>query len=241
MPQPIFITGDGTDVGKTLVTAALARRYARNGAVTAIKPVQSGCRRDETGRLLAPDEETYRHALRPFPERASATSLVKLEPACSPHLAAETTGAPLDFDDLVARLRAALPDEGVALVEGAGGLLVPLTRERDMADLALAIGATLVVVVANRLGALNGALLTFEAARRRSLRVAGVALVEVTPPADDLDRRIRQDNKRTIAERADAPVIAELPFLPDYDPTSETTWARLDAACRWESELRLPQ
>ncbi|HVU95599.1 MAG TPA: dethiobiotin synthase [Puia sp.] len=154
--QPIFITGIGTGVGKTLVSAIVTE--AIGGWYW--KPVQAGFdegtdaewvgeRLSRPGRILS---EAY-----------------KLHMPASPHIAAREEGIRIGVHDLAARL----PDKRPLVVEGAGGLLVPLNDAEFMADLALALDATVILVSRNYLGSINHSLLTAEVCRARGLRVAG--------------------------------------------------------------------
>jgi len=154
--QPIFITGIGTGVGKTLVSAIVTE--AIGGWYW--KPVQAGF--DEGtdagwvgARLSRPD--------RVVPEA------YKLRMPASPHIAAREEGIMIGVKDIAARL----PAERPLVVEGAGGLLVPLNDTEFMADLALALDATVIVVSRHYLGSINHSLLTAEVCRARGLRVAG--------------------------------------------------------------------
>ncbi|HEY4108553.1 dethiobiotin synthase [Puia sp.] len=154
--QPLFITGIGTGVGKTLVSAIVTE--AVGGWYW--KPVQAGfdegtdaewvgARLSGPGRVLP---EAYR-----------------LQLPASPHIAARKEGLQIRVEELVARLPAPRP----LVVEGAGGLLVPLNDGQFMADLALALDATVILVSRNYLGSINHSLLTAEVCRMRGLRVAG--------------------------------------------------------------------
>lgn len=154
--KPIFITGIGTGVGKTMiaamVTEALGAYYW--------KPVQAGF--DEgtdagwvAARLSAPDcvlPEAY-----------------KLKLPASPHIAAREEGVVISLETLAAKL----PVQRPLVVEGAGGLFVPLNDTEFMCDLALRLDATVILVSRNYLGSINHSLLTAEACRVRGLRVAG--------------------------------------------------------------------
>jgi dethiobiotin synthetase len=117
-------------------------------------------------------------------------------PAVSPHLAAELAGtAPPSVAQLAAGVRAAAAPADTLIVEGVGGLLVPLGPDGDVRDLATALGLALVIVARPGLGTINHTLLTLEAARRAGLRVAGVVLT----PWPDQPAAILESNRVTIA------------------------------------------
>lgn len=154
--RPIFITGIGTGVGKTLVSAIVTE--AVGGWYW--KPVQAGF-----------DEGTDAEWVG---ERLSRTGRVlpeayKLRLPASPHIAAREEGITIPITALAAKL----PVERPLVVEGAGGLLVPLNDGEFMADLALALDATVILVSRNYLGSINHSLLTAEVCRMRGLRVGG--------------------------------------------------------------------
>ena len=154
--HPLFITGIGTGVGKTLVSAIVTE--AIGGWYW--KPVQAGF--DEGTDAEWVGERLSRKG-RVLPEA------YKLRLPASPHIAARDEGISLRVGGIVARL----PAERPLVVEGAGGLLVPLNDEEFMADLALALDATVILVSRNYLGSINHSLLTAEVCRARGLRVAG--------------------------------------------------------------------
>jgi dethiobiotin synthetase len=163
--RPLFITGIGTGVGKTLVSAIVTE--AVGGWYW--KPVQAGF--DE-----GTDREWVGERLSQRSEQGdiSGTSRVlpeayKLRLAASPHIAAREEGLRIGVKGLMARL----PAERPLVVEGAGGLLVPLNEGEFMADLALAMDATVILVSRNYLGSINHSLLTSEVCRTRGLRVGG--------------------------------------------------------------------
>jgi len=163
--RPFFITGIGTGVGKTLVSAIVTE--AIGGWYW--KPVQAGF--DE-----GTDAEWVGERLSRRPARGdlAGTSRVlpeayKLRLPASPHIAAREEGVVI----AVSSLAAELPEERPLVVEGAGGLLVPLNDGEFMADLALALDATVILVSRNYLGSINHSLLTAEVCRMRGLRVGG--------------------------------------------------------------------
>ena len=155
--SPIFITGIGTGVGKTLaaaiVTEALGGYYW--------KPVQAGF--DEGTDAQWVGSRLSGGMVRVLPEAYT------LALPASPHIAARREGVVIRASALAARL----PAERPLVVEGAGGLLVPLNDTEFMADLALSLDATVILVSRNYLGSINHSLLTAEVCRMRGLRVAG--------------------------------------------------------------------
>jgi dethiobiotin synthetase len=210
----LFVTGTDTGVGKTVVAGAIAATLrARGERVAACKPVVTGL--DEPVVPGWPrDHELLAAAAGVAPE---AVAPHRFGPPVSPHLAAELAGVELDLDALVLAAGAAVADAGadVLIAEGVGGLLVPLTPERTVRDLAAALALPLVIASRPGLGTINHTLLTIEAARAARLEVAGVV---ITPWPDDPPRMLRS-NRDTIARLGEVEV-ATLPPLPDGSPAS---------------------
>lgn len=171
--SPWLISGTGTGVGKTVVTTALT--VAAGRPVVAIKPIETGVgERPEDADRLA---RACGH-----PELAGVHGFVRRRAPLAPH-AATLAGEPrLDFDELIEAIRAQLVPGAVHLIEGAGGLLVPLDGARTVADIARSIDAKVLLVAPDRLGVLHDVLATYEAAWSRGLDVGAVVLVQRGPP-----------------------------------------------------------
>jgi dethiobiotin synthetase len=197
----LVVSGTGTGVGKTVVTAAVAALAAARGtSVAVVKPGQTGVGPDEPGdlddvRRLAGVTDLHEHARFPDP--------------LSPAAAARRCGRPpLDLDDSARRIRSLARERGLVLVEGAGGLLVRYDEDgATIADLARALAADVLVVTAPDLGTLNHTALTLEAMAHRGLALAG--LVVGSWPADpDLACRCNVRDLETISAR---PLAGALP------------------------------
>lgn len=216
----LFVTGTDTGVGKTVLAAALAAAlHARGEHVLALKPIISGLD-DPEDPLWPPDDLLLARAVAAPRE---SVSIERFGPAVSPHLAARMAGAPLDVEalrrEMLARLRApgtcAAP---VAIVEGVGGLLVPLREgsgaERyDVRDLARDLGLPLLVAARASLGTINHTLLTLEAARHAGLEVRAVVLTPWPERPDELER----SNRDTIARLGETEVLT-LPVITRAEP-----------------------
>jgi dethiobiotin synthetase len=205
----IGVTGTDTGIGKTVVTCALAAALRRRGLrVAAMKPVESGAAFDDPGR----DGRRLQQAAgddRPL----SVTAPIAFPDAVAPLVAARRAGTTIDLDRLDVAIREASRDRDALLVEGAGGLLVPLTEHVSYNDLFARWHLDLVIVAANRLGVINHVRLTLAAARAAGLNVSAVVLNELT--TNPLDPSIA-DNARVIAELERVPV-AELPWMARLD------------------------
>ena len=173
-----------------MAAAWLAWRASRAGSVALIKAAQTGADPKVDG-----DEAFYRAALAGV-DAAIETVLAFPEPL-APSIAARRAGRRVDFEGLARRCAEVAAEHDVTLVEGSGGLLVPLDEERDFADLAVRLGARLAVVVRPGLGTLNHTALTMEAASRRGLAVDALICSGVSPEPEVVE----QENLRFFRER----------------------------------------
>lgn len=183
MTRSYFITGTDTGVGKTVVTSSIARGLRLRGLdVGVMKPVESGCV-DKDGSPVPADALALKEA-------SGATDAIeeicpyRLSLPLSPHLAARMAGAEVDFGVILSVYGKLSARHGIMLVEGAGGLLTPLTDELTVADLAVKLGLPVIIVADSRLGVINHALLTIEAVQRRGLEVGAVILNRASGAAD---------------------------------------------------------
>ncbi|HST68405.1 MAG TPA: dethiobiotin synthase [Solirubrobacterales bacterium] len=214
MAQGVFVTGTGTEVGKTVVAATIARTLADEGRRVAVfKPAVTG---------LDEGVETDHELLR----RASGSNQSDEEiapyrygPPASPHLAAALAGEEIDPERLRRAAAAAAEGAEAIVCEGVGGLLVPLSPDYLVRDLAADLGYPLVVVSSPGLGAINHTLLTVEAARAFGLEVAAVVL----NPWPGEPSEIERSNRETIASLADVQVFT----LPQLDLAKPETWPAL--------------
>lgn len=212
--EGIFVTGTGTEIGKTVVAAAIARTLAaEDRRVAVFKPCVTGL--DEVG--VEPDHALLRRAAGSSQSDAEIAPY-RYQPPASPHFAAALVGDEID----PARLReaAAAAAGGEAIVcEGVGGLLVPLAPGYLVRDLAVELGYPLVVVASPGLGTINHTLLTLESARAVGLEVASVVLT----PWPDRPSEFERSNRETIAAIGEVEVQA----LPRLDLTAPDTWPAL--------------
>lgn len=214
MAPDVFVTGTGTEVGKTVVAATIARSLADEGKRVAVfKPAVTGLDEGvETDHALlrrASGSEQSDEEIAPY----------RYGPPASPHLAAALAGEEIDPERL--RQAAAMAAEGAEAIvcEGVGGLLVPLSPGYLVRDLAADLGYPLVVVAGPGLGTINHTLLTLEAARAAGLEVAAIVLT----PWPDEPTEIERSNRETLAELAGAPVLT----LPRIDLDDPESWPAL--------------
>ena len=206
-----FVTGTDTGVGKTLVSTGLLHALApHHRRVVGMKPVAAGV--VPWGEDWASEDAI---ALRSASTLAVAPELdnpVLLLDPLSPHIAAERAGVQIDIAAIVRSYQALAAQADAVVVEGAGGLLVPLTDTQTDADLAQALGLQQVLVVGLRLGCLSHALLTAEAIRARGLVLVGWVANRVDPEMEAADENIAY-----LRARLGVPLLAEVPYqdLPD--------------------------
>jgi dethiobiotin synthetase len=222
MLRGCFVTGSDTGVGKTVVAAAIvASLRARGEAVHARKPILTGLDAPEPGVPLD-------HELLELAGGGSAEEIAPLRygPAVSPHLAAELAGGEIDVAAVLAALRAA---PRPLIVEGIGGLLVPIAAGWDVRRLALELGLGVVVVARASLGTINHTLLTIEAARTGGLDLRAVVLTPWPAAPGALER----SNLATI-ERLGGVAVATLEELPEL---STAALAAAGSRLRYDSWL----
>lgn len=199
------VVGTDTGVGKTVVTAGLVG-WLRDAGVDAraIKPCQTGYPPDDDARFVAEVCDST----------DAATCLRRLEPALAPAVAAQQSGKTLRYEEILGGCREAMAGGGVGVVEGIGGLRVPLADGREVLDLVADLGVPALVVSRSGLGTLNQTALTVNALERRDVPVHGVIL--------------NQYAGEGLAERTNPPVIESMTdcpvwTLPPIDVDSPTT------------------
>jgi dethiobiotin synthetase len=192
----VFVTGTDTEVGKTVVAGAIAATLATRGErVAAFKPAVTGLA--EAGEAL-PDHDLLRRSAA-SPQAPEAVSPYRFGPAVSPHLAAELAGIEIVPGHLVAGAEAAAAQADVLVVEGVGGLLVPLCAGYLVRDFAAELALPVVVVARPGLGTINHTLMTVECARSVGLEVAAVVLT----PWSRFPPLVARSNRRTIEALAE--------------------------------------
>lgn len=210
----VFVTGTGTEVGKTVVAAAIARTLAAEGKRVAVfKPAVTGLEEGgETDHALlrrASGSQQSDEEIAPY----------RYDPPASPHLAAALAGEEIDPARLREAAKAAAANADVIVFEGVGGLLVPLSPAYLVRDLAADLGHPLVIVAYPGLGTINHTLLTIESARAADLEVRAVVL----NPWPEEPTAIERDNRKTIAALGGVSVET----LPPLDLSAPESWPPL--------------
>lgn len=213
-PLGVFVTGTDTEIGKTYVSCALlAAARARGRRVGAMKPIAAGAEATALG-LRNDDAVALIDALRGTPPGTPvpAAEYDAVNPYCfappvSPHIAAAEAGIAPDLARIAAMARGRLagtpPENDWLVVEGAGGWLAPLGPRESIADLAVAVGLPVLLVVGLRLGCLNHAELSAREIRRSGLPLAGWVANAVDP-----DMARREENVSMLTSRFGEPPLA---------------------------------
>ncbi len=220
MSATVFVTGTDTGCGKTAVASALARTLRAAGKrVRVLKPIETGCVDGVPADALA-----LAHAA------GDAAPVERLCPyrfalPVAPEVAARAERVAIDLARIESALALARKVADLVIVEGAGGLLVPIAPGLDMAGLARRLRLPLVVAARAALGTINHTLLTLEAARARDLRVLGVVVSHSSAALSAADRR----NLDLLLERLPVPLLGELGFGARLLPASFDAAAWLSA------------
>jgi len=212
LPKPVgvFVTGTDTGVGKTVIAGALARIWHDRGLrVGVFKPIATGCDRRMRQGLISPDAEFLAHCA-DSADNLGTINPVRYRQPLAPAVAAERAHRPIDYEAIWTAYRWIAAHSDVVVVEGVGGLLVPLDRTTMVADLAGQLGLPLVVVARAGLGTINHTLLTVEAARSRGLEIAAIVF------------NFYSADRATLAEETNPEVVAryaklDLPIVVPRD------------------------
>lgn len=230
----LFVTGTDTGVGKTILSAVLLAELRRRGInASPFKPVQTGCTRLETGNGKPEKMPGNKLQVSGFTSQASPCSVPDLdyalsmagmnvadedyrnmapctfEPACSPHLAAELAGAEIDIAEMIIAARTLASEYEFVIAEGAGGVMVPLTRRETMLDLMQALKFPVLIAARPGLGTINHTLLTIRALRSDHLEIAGVVFIAGEAGEPGL---IEEDNTVTVEQFGKVPVLGTIPY-----------------------------
>ena len=181
-PGGFFITGTDTDVGKTYATACIGLSLLeQNFMISPRKPIASGCIVQHDGSLLSEDALFVKQALGAV-ETLSTICPFTFKPPISPQRALKQAGVTLNILDLVKACNK--PSENVALVEGAGGFYSPLCSDGLNQHLAQALNYPVILVIGNRLGCINSALLSIEAIKQSGLKLHCLIINDISPTSD---------------------------------------------------------
>jgi dethiobiotin synthetase len=199
-----FITGTDTGVGKTIVTASLVASLRHSGFdMGVMKPI-------ETGFSLRSSDAVFLKKIAAVKDPLDSICPYRLKHPLSPFTAAKIENVSIRFERIARAYEGLLENHRALLVEGAGGLLVPITGEKMMADLALYLKLPVLIISRTGLGTINHTLLSVEAAKKRGVEVAGVIFNHLGPRRGLAEKT----NPSVVRHFLDVPILGEIPYAP---------------------------
>ena len=204
----IFVTGTDTGIGKTIVSAGLMCGLRATNNICYWKPIQTGIEDDndtEIIRILAesPDSEIHDQGIR-------------LERPLSPHLSAKLSGVEISIEKTLALNPAAgISSDKFWIVEGAGGVLVPINKRELMIDLIKVLDLPVLVVARSGLGTINHTVLTIQALRNRNIKILGVVM----------NGEPNAENRKAIEHFGETRVLAEMPKFEKLESSEFRKWS----------------
>ena len=199
MLKSYFIIGTDTNVGKTYVASALVQHFVRLGFQSlGMKPIASGCERNQLGELINDDVQALINASN-VSAPLNLINPYRFEPAIAPHIAATQAGVFVDLHEITQAYAQLTTLAEAVVVEGAGGFFVPLNETQTLADLAVQLNIPIILVVGMRLGCINHALLTVEAIQSRGLCLTGWVANQIDPNFEMFEENLASLKKRIVA------------------------------------------
>lgn len=215
----IFVTGTDTDIGKTIITAALYRNGFESGRnIVYIKAIQTGTSD------VAPDVQTCFDAVNDLPGDKKILSLECFKIPCSPHLAAKIEGKRIAVEKIVEQIQGYQNQGYFVIVEGAGGIFVPLNDSETTLDLIQSLRLPVLLVFENRVGCINHVMLSVRELQRNDIPILGLVSNSIQSEPNPM---VQADNIEMLGGLSGLSVLAALPRLPDLN--SRESGPRLDA------------
>ena len=211
-PVPgLLVTGTDTGIGKTLIAGAIAAYLRKQGLrVGVLKPAASGCVRRREG-LVSEDAEYLAHCA-DSPHPLDVVAPQRFAEPLAPAVAAQRLGVSLEWDAIQRSLKIISRDSDILIVEGVGGIMVPMDEKHTMLDVAAWLGLPAVVVARPNLGTINHTLLTVNVLRQAKVKVAGVVVNRY--PAE-MPGVAEETNPRAIEKWGKVPVLAIVPEVKE--------------------------
>jgi len=229
----IFITGTGTDIGKSVVSAGLLRNLRKTGIdAVPMKPIQSGAEKNETGNFFSGDIALALKASKYVipDDEVTDTSPYLFEMACSPHLAAALSESRYpDMNRIDSSFRKLKRNHDFVIVEGAGGVSVPISDEHTTVDLIKKLDIPVLLVISNQLGCIDHAINSINMLKQNDIKIACAVMTHTTAITED-NAYIRKDNPRTIENFTGVEITPEVKYVENFNPENESTWAQIDSA-----------
>ena len=224
-----FVTGTDTEIGKTLVSAAILHKLVQSGRrACGMKPIAAGA--DMIGGELHNEDADMLAAAGNVHLPSSITTPFMLREPAAPHIAAALEGVRIDPVPIIAAYAEIQAASDAVVVEGVGGFRVPFNDDFDSADLAAQLNLPVILVVGLRLGCISHALLTVEAIVARGLVLAGWVANTADP-----DMRFMQENIDALAQRIPAPLLGHVPRLEHPTAAAAADYIDLAGLPGWPS------
>jgi dethiobiotin synthetase len=225
MVKGFFVTGTDTGVGKTIITAALIKSAQLLGfSACGMKPIETGCKRTENSRQqtvnrdgnisLNPSDGTFLREITGTGESIDLITPVRFENPIAPLPASEIEDKPVELDKIKTAYKELSNGYDVIIIEGIGGLLVPIKKDHFVIDLAKDFGLPIIVVSRPGLGTINHTMLTVKYAIKEGLTVSGIIINYCRPPERTL---AENTNPEIIRRLSPVPVIGIFPYLKDLE------------------------
>jgi dethiobiotin synthetase len=240
-PSPIpglFITGTDTDVGKTLVAAAIADWFRRHNLRVAVsKPIATGCERRREGLVSEDAEFLAHHADAKFPLNTICPQ--RFAEPLAPAIAAERAKQPIEWNAIDSAIQSMSAQSDVLIVEGVGGIMVPIARKILVLDMINWLRLPAVIVARAGLGTINHTLLTVETLRKSGAQIAGVVINKYPPETPSI---AEETNPRAIEKWGSVPVLCMVPEFkgPAIPKLPGEVAAAIDAV-DWLAKSRPPE
>lgn len=209
MRKGIFIIGTDTSVGKTVVTGAIAFALRDRGLRAGVmKPVETGCRRK--GKKLIPSDALFLKKAAGIRDSIDLINPYRFEKPLAPAVAADLEGKIIDKAHILNAYKTLQERYEIMLIEGAGGLLVPVYKDYFFRDLIRDMGVPILIVTRPGLGTINHTLLSVRCAQEYGLRIIGIVMNHTTDKKPDLSEKT---NPLVIKRLSGVPVLSVLPFI----------------------------
>jgi len=216
MAKGIFITGTDTGVGKTVVGSAIASNLRDMGyRVGVMKPVETGCRR--IGRRLIPSDATFLKEAVRTRDNLDLINPYRFERPLAPAVAADMEGIRIDIPNIIRAYNILKERHEIVIIEGAGGILVPLYKDYLFLDLIRDMETPIIIVSRTGLGTINHTLLTLRCAQENGIPVIGIIMNHTTNERPDPSE---ETNPLVIKRLSGVPLLGVIPFLRNLDINS---------------------
>ncbi|MBI4685557.1 MAG: dethiobiotin synthase [Nitrospirae bacterium] len=209
MAKGFFVTGTDTGVGKTVISAALIKAIGLLGIrVCGMKPIETGCTKE--GNALMPSDGIFLKSIAHMDETINHITPCCLKHPLAPMVAAEMEGTVININKIKKAFEELTKSYQSIVVEGIGGLLVPINRDYFVLDLARELELPLIIVSRPDLGTINHTLLTVNYAQKEGLKVAGIIINHTYLSEDGMAEKT---NPRVIQQLSPAPLLGVFPYL----------------------------